>query len=118
MAQYVGRPNQYFVQRLMHHPNERIRIIGNYISQLQNDSGSATRFINFVFDQKQEMRVCDYLGYVWYLISTDNREILLHLLSATNAPARGHKVMDVRDRISEIRAITAERLASLAAQAS
>jgi retron-type reverse transcriptase len=115
LGQLVGAPNQKFVKQLVHHTNERIRIIGCYISQLQSDHISANQFLKFVFDSKNEMRVCDYLGYIWYIVSSTDAHILETLIKEITKAAKHHKVMDLRERLSEILDIATTRLAELTA---
>jgi hypothetical protein len=66
------------------------------------DKKTSKAFLEFVFDEKNDMRVCDYIGYIWYVAASANRAILEELIRIIDVPLKGHRVMDIRDRLRDI----------------
>lgn len=103
LAQLAPKRCQSNLGDLLHHPNERVRILAGYVSRLISEPKVAKSFLQFALDEKNEMRLCDYIGYVWYLAASPDRNILEHLLEKTDVPSKKHRILDLRERLGDIR---------------
>jgi retron-type reverse transcriptase len=91
------------ISRLSNHANERVRILASYVAQLMTDPKVAKGFLDFVFKDKNDMRICDYIGYFWYVASSSNAEILNAFMDKSALACAKHPTMDIRDCLQFIR---------------
>lgn len=74
----------------------------------------AKDFLKFAFDAKNDMRICDYIGFVWYVAASSNKDVLDGLMEITETPSAKHRVLDIRDRLKDIRQRASNQLQALA----
>jgi len=110
LSQYRDDNNTRVIRKLVLHPNSRVAMVGKHYRLLKWDIQHAQKFFNYVFERRMEMRLCDYIGVLWYPLYSNNPKILTRLLSHIDRIGPRHPVLDLRDTLASMSNIGHARL--------
>lgn len=96
LSQCQGADNEEIVRLYAHHPNTRIALVGHHISKVKQNLQYGKRFLSHVFEKDFSMRVCDYLGLLWFGAASDEKEILQLVIKHCEISGPRHPVIDIR----------------------
>jgi len=96
LGQFKNQKNRDVVLELVHHPNARVSSLGRHIRKAKNELAYSKEILDFVFDKKNPMRICDEIGILWYISQSIRSEIRLELLSRLAPVADTHYRIQLR----------------------
>jgi hypothetical protein len=71
--------------------------VGHHISSLKRNLSYCRRFLSHVFEKDFGMRVCDYLGLLWFGAASDDKDILQLLVKHCETSGPRHPIVDIRE---------------------
>ena len=70
--------------------------MGHHISNLKRNLSYSRRFLSHVFQKDFDIRVCDYLGLLWFCAASDDKSILQLIIKHCETTGPRHPVIDIR----------------------
>lgn len=75
LMQFDHQRNLQFIKKLVFHPNEKIRKIGKYYRNIKHDKDKAEKLVEFIFNDRLEVRICDYISHLYAMSVSSDEEI-------------------------------------------
>ncbi|MBX3533329.1 MAG: hypothetical protein KF826_03180 [Xanthobacteraceae bacterium] len=102
LAQLDGTDGEKVVRFYLHHQNPRLSMIGQHIVGIRDVDDYSKKFLSHAIDKKALMRVCDYVGILWYVTKSDNPRILQNMIELLDEVGPQHPVVELRDLLGSM----------------
>ena len=94
--------NSEIVQKLVFHPNEKVREAGRLFRAVKNDPKLSKQRLSYILSGNNHWIICDNMPFLHLMSNSENIEVRKQLLDYIRQPRQDHYICDIRDILKKI----------------